>query len=396
MPWKECSIVKSRLLFVVKSFEEGIVFSELCKEFGISTRVGYKWKKRFLEGGEPALEDRSRKPKTNPRQLPEDVICELIKLKNMRPTWGPKKIQKSYAVANKGRKPPAVSTVERILSKAGLVKKKKRRRIIEPGRIQNRVKSTHPNHVWTVDFKGWWYTPLQEKCEPLTIRDDFSKYVLDIRILKKGDIYHVKQAFKALFQKYGLPEIIRSDNGPPFASGLSSMGLTQLSVWWLSLGIELDRIDPGKPYQNGGHERMHLDMKRELEGKIHGSLKHHQAIFDIWKDDFNKCRPHEALGLQLPADVYQKSPNKYQEIDEILYPKQLHVRTVNNRGNVRYKAKRIFLSNAFNGFNVGIKDTGKETIEIYFGNVMLGTASMKTLLFTPNEKYILRKNRKKV
>lgn len=138
---------------------------------------------------------------------------------------------------------------------------------------------------------------------------------------------------------------------------------------------------------------MHPDMKRELEGKIHGSLNHDQAIFNVWKDDFNKCRPHESLAMKCPDEVYKKSETRYQQIDEILYPKELLVRTVCNRGNVRYKGRRIFLSNAFNGFNVGVKDEGKPNIQIYFGNIILGAACMKTFLFTPNEKYMISKKK---
>ncbi|WP_244594506.1 integrase core domain-containing protein [Leptospira ryugenii] len=240
-------------------------------------------------------------------------------------------------------------------------------------RISLPEKSTHANHIWTVDFKGWWYTADSEKVNPLTIRDDYSKYILSIKTLSKGDIPSVKAEFIRLFKIYGLPEIIRSDNGPPFASMQSLLGLTKLSVWWLSLGIKLDRIEPGKPYQNGAHERMHKDMARELQHEIVGNITLHQKIFDKWRIEFNRERPHESLNMKTPEQVYVKSEKLFDPNADLLltYPFGFKQRHVNDRGYINWLGHLIMIGNPFNGFNVGIKREG-DHYSIWFANNKLG------------------------
>jgi putative transposase len=388
MPWKERSVMDEKLRFAVRSLEKNINFSRLCKEFGISTKTGYKIKARFLAGGIPELEDRPRKPLSNSKEISNEWIFEIIKIKKAKPYWGAPKIHATLVDMYSDRNVPSESTVSRILKKSGYVKKKKRRRINRTERITHPVEAERPNHIWTVDFKGWWYTPTREKCEPLTVRDHYSKFCFSIKILKKGDISNVKAEFMRLFREYGLPEVIRSDNGPPFANVRAVFGLTKLSVWWLSLGIKLDRIAPGKPQQNGSHERMHLDMYNELEGKINGDLKMHQSIFEVWRNEYNTERPHEALGMKKPAQVYEKSKRKYREADLIKYPQGVLSRLVNNRGNMFYKGRRIFISNAFNGFNVGLDDRPRECMKVWFANHFLGEIDKKSFVFTPNKELI--------
>jgi transposase InsO family protein len=369
--------------FVLKSFNKQKTFTELCRDYGISTKSGYKWVQRFLEGGFPALEEKSRKPLHNGRETPEAVSVELIRIKNLHKTWGPYKILKIYTKNHPGEYAPARSTVENILMRAGFVEPKKRKRKKTTNRIQVKVVPDRPNQVWTVDFKGWWYTKNREKCEPLTVRDEFSKFILCIKVLDKGDTPHVKQAFEDLFYKYGLPEIIRSDNGPPFASSFNSLGLSRLSVWWMSLGIKLDRIDPGCPYQNGGHERMHRDMKAELEGQIDGNLNEHQRVFDIWRKEFNTIRPHAALNMKTPSEIYIKSPRKYDSKDVlIVYGRGYKSRKVNDRGFCNYKSKRIFIGNPFSGFNIAIKEIDGVT-KFWFDDFLIGALDEKTGLLLP-------------
>lgn len=386
MPWKEENKVSQREKFIMRAFDKNENFSQLCRDFCISTKTGYKWKQRFLQGGAPALEDLPRTPKSHKHAVPEEVVCDLIKIKMLHPAWGPKKIHAIYAQANKGQYIPSHTSVDRILRRAGLVKRKKRRTNQKDARIQNRIKPTEPNQVWTVDFKGYWYTTKKEKCEPLTVRDEYSKYILDIRIVKKANIYYVKQAFEALFKKYGLPKSIRSDNGPPFASASNRWGLTQLAVWWLYLGISLDRIDPGSPQQNGGHERMHLDMKQQLQAKINGDLKIHQAAFDQWRKDFNTERPHEALNMQTPSTVYKKSEVPLDDTRFITYPRVYIDRVVNSRGTASYLGKRIFFGNAFNGYNLGINEKANHISEVYFNKILIGYVDRTNKLFTPETK----------
>ena len=382
MPWKELSSMDLKLEFVMKSFEKPSNFTELCAEYGISTKTGYKWKERFLQYGIPGLKDQPRRPHNSPQQVSEDVIFAILKIKQKWKYWGSSKILKIYNESHPDERPISRATVDRIIEKAGLSEKKKRRRKVHPERIQERIQPQQPNDVWTVDFKGWWYTPRQEKCEPLTVRDEFAKFILSIKILEKGDIPSVKREFEQLFTQYGLPKYIRSDNGVPFASCLSILGLTRLSAWWMSLGIKLDRIDPGSPYQNGGHERMHKDMKKELQGKINGDLRLHQKIFDEWKHEFNFIRPHAALDMKCPADVYVASQRAYNGTAfELEYPAGYKARRVNDRGWLNYKGRRIFLSNALCGYFVGLKQNTAESFDVWFAETMIGKIDLNTFLF---------------
>jgi transposase InsO family protein len=382
MPWKEVNPMDQKIEFVLKSFQKDTNFTLLCQEYGISTKTGYKWKERFFQEGVAGLDDKSTRPHNSPNQLSEETFCELVRIKQAKPDWGGKKIQTIYARNHPNETPPSRATVERVLKKAGFVETRKRRRRVFPQRIQNRIKAEKPNDIWTVDFKGWWYTPERERCEPLTVRDDFSKFILAITILKKGDITCVKKEFEKLFKEYGLPKMIRSDNGTPFASSQSLMGLTRLSAWWISLGIRLDRIDPGSPYQNGSHERMHLDMKKELENKISGSLKLHQVIFDEWRKEFNEERPHEALKMDTPVMVYQKSERPFDEVpDWLVYPRGYISRNVNDRGVINHKGRRIFITNALCGFKVGLKPIEKSTLEVWFEYLNVGQIDLKSFMF---------------
>jgi transposase InsO family protein len=379
MPWKETDAMTQKRKFVFEALGREKSFTELCSEYGISTKTGYKWKARFLQSGWPGLDDRSRRPKTTGMPLPEEVVLEIIRLKNAKKNWGPYKIRKLYIRNHPDRKPPARSSFERVLERAGFTVKKKRRRYAAAERIQNRIQPKGPNDVWTVDFKGWWYTQQKDRVNPLTVRDEFSKMILSITVVEKGDIFNVKAEFVRLFKKYGLPRSIRSDNGPPFASPFNALGLTKLAVWWLALGIVLDRIDPGCPYQNGGHERMHLDMKRELEGQIAGGLQEQQHVMDEWKEEFNTERPHQALDGKRPADVYEPSQTKYDpEIEDLQYPKGYQLRKVNDRGFMCFRGGRYFVGNPFAGYSVGILLRRDGTLQVWFSSLLLGELVAET------------------
>ncbi|MBM9549278.1 transposase [Leptospira sp. 201903074] len=397
MPWKENNVVELRYQFVLESLQMGVNFTQLCAQYGISTKCGYKWKERFILQGRDGLRDKKKTPKNSPAKIAEETILDIVKIKNNKKFWGAKKILELYKTKFPDRKPPNRSTVERILKKAGLLDKKKKRRPINSGqRISMPEKATHPNHIWTVDFKGWWYTPEREKVNPLTVRDDFSKYILAIKTLKKGDIPSVKAEFTRLFKIYGIPDIIRSDNGPPFASMQSLWGLTKLSVWWLSLGIKLDRIQPGKPYQNGAHERMHRDMARELQHEIVGNITLFQNLFDKWRIEFNRERPHEALNMKTPEQIYVKSKKLFDPNADLLmtYPFGFKQRHVNDRGYINYNGNLIMVGNPFNGFNVGIKKES-DSISIWFGINMLGVIDQNLFLINSDpDSYKVHKPRK--
>ena len=388
MPWTEVTKMEEKKAFILRAFDRNENFSQLCKEFGISTKTGYKWKERFKADGLAGLSEKSRRPNKHSQQLSEEIICKIVRIKTTKPNWGAPKIRVVYERENPDSYLPSPATFERVLRRSGLTKKRRRVRRRVGERIQNRVEAVRPNHVWTVDFKGWWYTPHGEKCEPITVRDQYSRYILSIQILEKGDISCVKRHFAELFKRYGLPEIIRSDNGVPFASPHGLYGLSQLSVWWLSLGISLDRIDPGKPAQNGAHERMHADMYRELEGEIKGDLKMHQAVFDTWRDEFNTERPHASLGMKTPSEFYEPSQRRFVGDVDLAYPADYNVRVVNTRGVIHHKGRRIFISNAFNGYRVGLRYAEGLKLDVYFANWRLGEIDRINYLFTPNQEVI--------
>ena len=386
MPFKGVDVMELKKEFVLKSLERGVMFTELCREYNISTKTGYKWKLRFLQEGFPGLEEKSRKPEGNSRGLPEPVSVELLRIKNIHKNWGAKKILEVYRRNNQGKYLPVRSTVENLFVRAGLTGVRRRRKFGSGGIIQHRIVAEKPNDVWTVDFKGYWYTKnKKEKVNPLTIRDGKARVIFGVKAVDKGDTMNVKAEFIRVFKKYGMPRYIRSDNGPPFGCTRNLWGLTKLSVWWMSLGIKIDRMDPGHPEQNGGHERMHKDMAIELEGQIDGTLNEHQAVFDKWVDEFNNVRPHEALCMKTPSECYEKSKIKYPgEHIEIKYPKGFKRRYVNDRGCFNWQSKRIFVGNPFNGYHVGIKESVDKPLEIWFSDLRLGTLNPDNGLIEPD------------
>ena len=242
-----------RTEFIMRVFRKNAPFKSVCKDFGVSSKTGYKWLNRFIDEGIDGLNDRSRRPQHHSHQLTEDIICRLIKFKTNHMAWGPKKIVDLYE--RQYGKAPSRSSVHRVLQKSGLIVKRRHRMVKPNQRLVNRLESRSPNDVWTVDFKGWWYTQDRQRCEPLTVRDDFSRYVLTAVPLQNSRTESVRSEFERLFKVYGMPKVIRSDNGTPFASTRAVFGLTRLSAWFIALGIQLDRIKPGCPYENGGHEK---------------------------------------------------------------------------------------------------------------------------------------------
>lgn len=385
MPWKEINVLDTRKEFTHRALTEKIPFTELCSEYGISTKTGYKWKNRFLNHGYNGLSDQSRVPKSSPSQLSEDVIIRIIKLKIAHPTWGPKKILQLYENAYRFEKPPSLSSVGRVLDKAGLVEKKRVRRVQpEQDSFRKLYKAEAPNDVWTVDFKGWWFTTNKEKCLPLTIRDEYSKYIFETRLMLRADTESVRKVFTEQFKKYGLPSKIKSDNGPPFAASSGNLGLTKLSAWWMSLGILPTRIQPGKPYQNGSHERMHRDIAFEIQGKIRGDLKETQAALDLWREEYNNIRPHEAIGMSTPASVYKKSERGYfGDIDEIIYPSNYITRRVSLNGMIKLDGVSIYTNHALIGYQLGLQPYENNRLRIWFSEFLLGTVNLETYIFEP-------------
>jgi putative transposase len=379
MPWKEKDVVNLRTEFVLQSLNRTVIFQDLCKEYGISRKTGYKWQKRFLEEGMQGLYDLSRKPEDCPFQLPEETVCEIIRFKLLHPAWGPKKIRELY-LRGYGEA-PSVSSFKRVLDKAGLVKHRRRRRQRKLQRLTQTIKAQAPNDMWTVDFKGWWRIESNRRCEPLTIRDEYSRYILAISAMESTSSQAARTVFERVLTKYGMPKVIRSDNGTPFSNPRAPLGLSKLSVWWIGLGIRLDRIAPGHPEQNGGHERMHKDIRKELQGVIEGDLDHHQHAFDIWRRTFNYERPHEALNMKVPADIYKRSPLRYREVENIDYSQDYITRKVDPYGRIGINNTNIFISTTLSGWNVGLKYLSDKRMDLWFDYLRLGEIDLKAEVF---------------
>ena len=379
MPWKESTMINERTAFALSSLQEGVNFSALCARYGISRKTGYKWRERFLEDGAQAMGDLSRRPRHSPEQLCEEVLLRINRLHQRHPQWGPKKIQALYLRAH--RSAPSLSSFKRVFERSGWVQKRPRRRSSEAGRICHGRKGRRPNEVWTVDFKGWWHTGDGHRCEPLTIRDEATRYLLEVRAMRSASTEAVRAVFEAVFTRYGLPQVIRSDNGPPFAARSRVLGLSRLSAWWVALGIDLERGRPGKPQDNGGHERMHRDIQGELQANAAEDQSQQQAAFEIWRKTFNEERPHEALGMRMPAEVYTKSPRRFRETPtDLAYPGML-TRRVQRSGQLRINGQLIQLSSALAGWSVGLKHLEQDRYEVFFAQLRLGEIELQSAAF---------------
>lgn len=376
MPWQTRDMIDQRTEFVMRALQSDN-FRALCSEYGISAKVGYKWKKRFLENGLEGLKDQSRRPRNSPESLGEEVVCRIIKLKERHRLWGPLKIREVYR--RHWGEAPSESSFKRVLERCGMTEKRLPRRSSETGRIASGKKASAPNEVWTVDFKGWWHDA-EGRCDPLTVRDEYSRYILELRALPDAKSDTVKACFERLFERHGVPGAIRSDNGPPFASPNGLLGLSRLSVWWLVNGIDLERGRPGCPQDNPAHERMHLDIARALE---RAPYKERQPAFETWRREFNEERPHQSLGMRTPAEVYVNSAASWSGTPEqICYP-QMSVRKVNRTGKIVYGKEGVFVSQALAGWEVGLSPRSDSSLDVYFSRLLLGRLEPETAAFIP-------------
>jgi len=382
MPWKELRKVESRKRFINDILESKKSFQDTCNEYGISRKTGYKWLHRFESGGYPGLMDQSKRPLSSPDQLPEGMVCELVKLKLAHKNWGPKKIRELYGRLHK-ESIPSLSSVNRVLKKAGFVKQR-RVRPVSGGRMTNSITVERANDVWTVDFKGWWLTTTKQRFEPLTIRDSYSRFVLEARSLSDTTTESVKRVFIKLFKEYGLPKVIHSDNGTPFAASSNVLGISQLSAWLISLGIHIHHSRPGHPQDNGGHERMHKDLKEEVQVRYMGDVKLYQVELDKWRKEFNEIRPHEALKMKTPKELYTPSDRKYVTSSyQIKYPIDYAVRKVSKKGRIKVKGQLYFITTALHDYMVGLKVVDSSKLAVYFASVFLGKIDLETISFTP-------------
>lgn len=376
MTWKRVEPMEERCRFVLLAQELRANFAALCREFGISRKTGYKWLDRFSREGLKGLEERSRRPLHCPHQIPSELVCEIVSIRQAHPRWGGVTIREILRRRYGNKKLPSARTIDRILTRCGLVKVRKRssRRIWTGEEI---VTPKGPNDVWTVDFKGWWRTGDGNRCIPLTIRDEHSRYILELAGLAGMDTEAVKKRFVRCFERYGLPKYIRSDNGSPFSAYLALKGLSRLSVWWIKQGIHPNWIPPGSPQYNGGHERMHRDIKAELQRTPAKNLKLQQEIFDAWRTEFNTIRPHRALRMATPSERYCKSERRYVK-EEVAYDygDKIKTRKVGLRGCIYWRGKERFITNALCRERIGLEPLEGMMISLWFRDFYLGTTDI--------------------
>jgi len=371
MPWKESSVMEERLRFVARLLE-GEGMSAVCRSFGISRKTGYKVFNRYKEHGLEALCDRSRRPVRYANQLPVPVEQMIVRLKQEKPHWGARKIRELLVRRLAGDvRVPAKSTVHAVLDRHGLVKRSRHRRRhkAEGTPLSQAVK---PNDLWCTDFKGQFKLGNGRYCYPLTGTDQASRFVLACEALEATKEGPVIEAFVRLFQERGLPAAIRSDNGPPFASPNGLYNLSKLSVWWLRLGIAIERIKPGHPQQNGRHERMHLTLKKETTRPPGMNVLQQQHRFDRFVAEFNEERPHEAIDMKVPAEVYSPSSKPYTGLPELSYPFHDRDILVTACGRICMHRKKINISTVLAGHKLGIKEVDNGIWLVSFMHYDLG------------------------
>jgi putative transposase len=343
-----------RMQFVMR-LREGERMTDLCEEFGISRKTGYKFEKRYSELGATGLMDQSRAPKRSPQRLDEAVAELLLRARRKHPSWGSRKLKEVLAKRHPELKLPAGSTIDALLKRSGLVEPRKRRDGVLPYAGPLRA-ATAANEVWCTDYKGQFRTGDGKYCYPLTVTDRFSRHIMGCEGFERIDTDAAIAAFQVIFAEFGMPRVIRSDNGAPFASrGL--WGLTRLSVWWLRLGIGHERIEPGCPQQNGQHERMHRDLKRDTTRPAGRNLLAQQERFDAFVEEYNLVRPHEALEMRTPSELYKPSewrmPNR---LDEPKYPLHDDVVEVDRYGHIRIARHNLFVGQALANQLLGIRE----------------------------------------
>lgn len=371
MAWNEVLPVEQRARFVLEADKAELSITELCCLYGVSRKTGYKWIRRYRAEGLDGVRERNSRPHNSPYKTSHELEVLIIKHRIEHPNWGPKKLRHILKSQYPGYKIPAPGTIGNIIKRAGLVNKNKRDRKRKPYYNGELTQPQYPNHIWAVDYKGWFRTEDGKRCEPLTISDLYTRYVLEVKALDNQSYEDAKLAFERVFKEYGVPEIIRSDNGSPFSS-IGAGGLSRLSVWWVELGIKPQRIAKGHPEQNGSHERMHQTLKKEATKPRSNNIRSQQRRFDRWKEEFNKKRPHEALGMKTPQQLYCKCVKHDMEVRQIVYPDQYEIRRVRSNGEIKWKGRLRFIGEALRGKIVGIKQVDNDYSEVYFDTIQLG------------------------
>ncbi len=372
MSWKETCVMNEKVLFIADVQNEELTFSEACRRRGISRKTGYQLWQRYQAEGSSGLQPRSRAPLHHPNAVDEAVIAQLLAARRRHPSWGPRNLLDWLARREPQRLWPAASTVGEILARHGLIPPRRRRRR-GPAYSQPLVQADRPNALWCADFKGQWRLGNGTWCYPLTVSDSYSRSLLLCRGLTSTHGAPVRAWMERLFRERGLPLAIRTDNGSPFASvGLG--GLSRLSVWWVRLGIWPERIAPGHPEQNGRHERLHRTLAAATVAPLAHDLAAQQRRFERFGAEYNQERSHQALGRRTPAEVYQCSRRPYpRRLPPVEYPHHYEVRRVHRAGDIRWRGRSLYVSEALGGEAVGLEQIDEACWRLYYGMLPLGT-----------------------
>jgi transposase InsO family protein len=379
--WKETGVVDERVRFVEAVQRSEAPMGELCARFGVSRKTGYKWLAR-ADAGE-ALTDRSRRPHASPTQHDEKTVELVLALRREHPTWGPRKLVARLSVLHRRRELPSASTVGELLKRHGLVRKRTTRPRLS---LYTSPLSAmdEPNAVWCADFKGDFRTGDRTRVLPLTMTDGASRYLLRCTALRRIDYGSVKPVFESAFREFGMPWVIRTDNGTPFVT-TGPAGLSKFSIWLLKLGVTAERTQPGRPTQNGRHERMHRTLGEDAMRPPSHTLAQQQRRFDLFRHVYNEERPHEALGQQPPASVYVDSSRRYTgRLVEPMYPEHFLLRRVRETGEIKINNQRVFVSESLSRETIAIEERDDDTYALYFGTHRLGAIDADTMKFDKN------------
>jgi putative transposase len=378
MPWQEVCPMDEKLRFIGALLAQEENMTEVCERFGISRKTGYKLRRRYQAEGVAGLVERSRAPQVVPWAISQAQAEAIMGVRREHPSWGPRKLRARLQQRAPEQGWPAPSTIGELLRRQGLSQPRKRRRRSTPGPSRLRT-AVAANEVWSIDFKGWFRTGDGARCDPLTVSDAYSRYLLCAQSVARPDYANCRSELERVFKEYGLPCAIRSDNGTPFAS-LGVGAVSRLSVWWIKLGIIPERIEPGKPQQNGRHERMHRTLKAECARPPAQSLAAQQRRFDQFRTEFNQQRPHQALGQTPPAQHYACSPRNYpKRLEDPCYPADYQLRRVRSNGVIKWQGELVFIGAALIGEVVGLRENQQGDSELFFGPVPLGVIDAVTL-----------------
>jgi transposase InsO family protein len=372
MPWIEVKPMDQKVLFIADWLRGVSSVSDLCDVYNVSRKTGYKWLKRYGQFGIDGLHEASRKPHCSPQKTPYPVRQAILSLRTCGGMiLGPKKIQVLLKKRFPNESPPSKTTIYNILHAEGVVSKRRRKQRVAPF-PKPFAPERQVNDVWSADFKGQFRLKNREYCYPLTVMDHHSRYLLCCQGMAGPRFRETQAAFERLFEKYGLPQRIRTDNGVPFASKAAG-GLSRLSIWWITLGILPERIDPGKPQQNGRHERMHRTLKQAATRPPEQSFRSQQKRFDLFCESYNCERPHEALEQQTPTSCYQSSERAYTITPEPLtYPEYFAVRRVQSNGTASIRNNMVYITHLLKGYDIGLNEIEQGVWDAYFGPVRLG------------------------